>query len=62
MECNIEKTSKACSCTYPCKRHGKCCECVEYHRKNGEFPGCFFTPQSEKLYDRSWECLSRNHR
>lgn len=62
MECNIEQSKKTCTCTYNCSRRGKCCECITYHQKNNEFPGCFFTPQGEKLYDRSWECLQRHHR
>ncbi|MBU1538118.1 hypothetical protein KKF84_22595 [Myxococcota bacterium] len=54
MECpSIEKNKKMCNCTYPCSRHGKCCECLAYHRKNGELPACYFTPAQEKTYDRS---------
>ena len=45
---------KDCTCTYTsCVRHGKCCECVTYHRSKDEVPGCFFTEQGEKTYDRS---------
>ncbi len=54
MECGKEKIKKQCTCTYePCSRKGKCCECVEYHRKNGEIPGCFFGAAAERTYDRS---------
>ena len=43
MECQIEVNKAKCPCTYePCSRKGKCCECVQYHRRNGELPGCFF--------------------
>lgn len=49
-----------CPCTYPCSRHGKCCECVAYHRASGEFPACFFTKEGEKTYDRSFACLLRD--
>ncbi len=49
-----------CSCTYPCSRHGKCCECVAYHRANGEFPGCFFTKEGERTYDRSLRALMKD--
>lgn len=43
-----------CSCSYnPCSRKGICCECVLYHRKNNELPGCFFPLNQEKTYDRS---------
>lgn len=54
------KNERQCTCTYPCHRRGKCCECVEYHRKNGEIPGCFFSKQAEKTYDRSVEALARD--
>jgi len=54
MECNVERIKTKCACTYePCGRKGKCCECVEYHRSHGELPGCFFSPQAERSYDRS---------
>ncbi|MCS7230970.1 MAG: DUF6485 family protein [Elusimicrobiota bacterium] len=55
-ECNITANLKNCTCSYePCSRKGKCCECVLYHRKNGQIPGCFFPPDKEKLYNRSIE-------
>jgi hypothetical protein len=56
MECNVEKNLEKCTCTYdPCSRKGKCCECVAYHRRNGELPGCFFPPAVESTYDRSFK-------
>lgn len=56
MECNIKANMEKCTCTYePCSRKGKCCECIEYHRRNGELPGCFFPPEVELTYDRSIE-------
>ena len=42
-----------CNCTYPCPRKGKCCECVAYHRRRNELPGCYFTKKGEASYDRS---------
>lgn len=52
--CNVEKNKTGCTCTYePCVRKGICCECVSYHRKNGELPGCLFTKSAERTYDRS---------
>lgn len=51
-----------CRCTYPCERHGKCEECIAYHRDSGEFPACFFTPEGEKTYDRSWRNLQKYYR
>ncbi|MDI6892874.1 MAG: DUF6485 family protein [Actinomycetota bacterium] len=54
MECTFEENKKRCTCTYePCSRKGKCCECITYHRANGEIPGCLFPPAVEKTYDRS---------
>lgn len=51
MDCSNERQ---CACTYPsCPRHGKCCQCVAYHRDKGELPGCFFTAEYESTYDRS---------
>ena len=55
MECDAKKNLEKCTCSYdPCARKGKCCECVSYHRKNGELPGCFFPPAAERSYDRSF--------
>jgi hypothetical protein len=52
--CPNQKNAVQCTCTYPsCSRHGKCCECVSYHRRSGEVPGCFFSAQGERTYDRS---------
>ncbi len=54
MNCKKETNAKSCSCTYePCSRKGICCDCVTYHRENGELPGCYFTPEAERSYDRS---------
>ena len=47
MACN---NTINCTCTYiSCSRHGKCCECVAYHRKKGEAPGCFFSKSVKRL-------------
>ena len=44
-----------CKCTYTgCSRHGRCCECLAYHRASKELPGCCFPPEAEKTYDRSF--------
>lgn len=55
---------KNCTCTYePCSRKGICCECLRYHWKRKELPGCFFPPEVERTYDRSLrrflECYKR---
>lgn len=55
MECRVEKNRVQCTCTYePCSRKGKCCDCVAYHRKHNQLPGCFFPPDVERTYDRSY--------
>ncbi len=54
MKCNQAKNTANCTCTYdPCPRKGLCCECIVYHRRNGELPGCLFPPEVERTYDRS---------
>ena len=45
---------------HSCSRHGKCCECVAYHRKAGS-SGCFFSKAGEKTYDRSIENLYKDY-
>ncbi|NLW06727.1 MAG: hypothetical protein GX039_01910 [Clostridia bacterium] len=55
-DCNLKANKDQCTCTYAiCSRKGKCCECIAYHRKNGEVPGCLFPPDVERTYDRSIE-------
>ena len=62
-ECVMEKNLKNCTCTYSsCSRRGACCECVMYHRKNGEIPGCFFPPAAERTYDRSIRAFIAAHK
>lgn len=53
--CPNQKENLAnCNCSYtPCSRKGICCECITYHRKNGQIPACFFSSDLEKTYDRS---------
>jgi hypothetical protein len=56
MECRQEKNQVQCTCTYePCSRKGICCECITYHRRLGELPGCLFPPEVERTFDRSIE-------
>lgn len=53
-ECNIIKNKRRCNCSYePCSRKGICCECIQYHLGNDQFPACFFSDDVEKTYDRS---------
>lgn len=61
MDCKKDANSKGCSCTYePCPRKGICCDCVVYHRENGELPGCFFSRGAERSYDRSVAAFLRD--
>jgi len=62
MECTLEKNLNACACTYSCERRGKCCQCVAYHRSRNELPGCFFSKEKERTYDRSTELFVRENR
>ncbi len=57
MECSNQRDNlEFCNCSYgPCVRKGKCCECIQYHLRSGQFPACFFPDDIEKTYDRSIE-------
>jgi hypothetical protein len=60
MNCNKEKNIAHCTCTYdPCSRKGLCCECVSYHLKSRQIPGCFFPAKAEKTYDRSFRHFAK---
>lgn len=51
-----------CNCTYPgCPRHGKCCECLHYHRVKGQLPACYFDTAAEATYDRSIRHFIQQH-
>ncbi|MFA4874464.1 MAG: DUF6485 family protein [bacterium] len=53
-ECTKKENISSCSCTYtPCSRKGLCCQCIAYHHRNGELPGCLFPKDVERTYDRS---------
>lgn len=53
-KCNLKANLQKCTCTYePCSRKGKCCECLSYHWRRGELPGCLFPPEVERTFDRS---------
>jgi hypothetical protein len=56
---NKEKNLEMCTCTYSCNKRGNCCECVAYHRKSNQIPGCFFSKEGEATYDRSIAALAR---
>ncbi len=60
MDCNREKNSADCNCTYePCPRRGNCCECLRYHLRSRQLPACCFPADAEKTYDRSFEHFAR---
>ncbi|MTI95074.1 MAG: hypothetical protein FH749_06240 [Firmicutes bacterium] len=49
-----QQNSEHCTCTYNgCPRHGMCCQCLHYHRRQGQLPACYFSAEDEKTYDRS---------
>jgi hypothetical protein len=51
---NLKANQDHCPCTYEhCSRKGKCCECLQYHWRMDELPGCLFPPEIESTYDRS---------
>ncbi len=60
MECKKDQNLANCSCSYMgCHRRGVCCDCVAYHLKSRQVPGCFFPADAEKTYDRSFEHFAR---
>ncbi|RME41140.1 MAG: hypothetical protein D6794_01090 [Deltaproteobacteria bacterium] len=60
MGCPVRKTED-CRCSYTaCSRRGNCCQCVAYHRDKGEFPGCFFSVEGERTWDRTLDNLLRD--
>ncbi len=60
MECQKEKNLERCNCTYePCKKKGICCECLRYHLKQRQLPGCCFPDDVEKTWDRSFETFAK---
>ena len=60
MECNQEKNTEKCNCTYePCSRKGICCECISYHLRSRELPACCFSKDAEATFDRSFDNFSR---
>ena len=61
MSCQ-HNSSIQCNCTYSCSRHAKCCDCIEYHRRNKEFPACFFSTKMEATFDRTLSALIRDRK
>jgi hypothetical protein len=64
MQCKREENLQNCPCSFPdCPRKGKCCECVEHHRRKGEIVACFFPVEAEMetMNDRSAENFIKAH-
>ena len=60
MECKKEQNLQACTCTYdPCSRKGVCCDCIAYHLRSRQLPGCCFPANAERTYDRSFEHFAK---
>ncbi len=60
MECKQEINLESCNCSYePCSRKGLCCDCLRYHLKSRQLPGCCFPDDAEKTFDRSFEHFAR---
>ncbi|MCD6175492.1 MAG: cytosolic protein [Planctomycetes bacterium] len=60
MECKKDRNLDFCKCTYPgCDKKGICCECLQYHLKMQQLPGCCFPPEVEKTYDRSFTAFAK---
>lgn len=60
MECKKTENLAGCTCSYePCPRKGTCCECVRYHLRSRQLPGCCFPPEAERAYDRSFAHFAR---
>lgn len=60
MECKSSQNAKSCSCSYdPCPRKGNCCECLSYHLRARQLPGCCFPANAERTFDRSFDHFAR---
>lgn len=57
---NKDKNRERCTCSYPgCPRKDMCCECLHYHLKSRQLPGCCFPADAEATYDRSFEAFAK---
>ncbi len=60
MECKQKVNEERCTCTYPgCSRHAICCDCLHYHKKKRQLPGCFFPADVERTWERSFDAFAR---
>ena len=59
MECKKEDNKTICTCTYSgCPRTGVCCDCIQYHKKMRQLPGCLFPEDVERTWERSYEAFA----
>jgi hypothetical protein len=60
MECKKDRNLDDCICSYDsCSRKGVCCDCLQFHLKSRQLPGCCFPIVAEKTYDRSFEAFAK---
>ena len=60
MQCHQDRNRADCNCSYdPCPRKGTCCDCLKYHVRLRQLPGCVFPSDAERTYDRSFEHFAR---
>ncbi len=60
MECKRDENLQECNCSYGgCPRKGVCCECLQYHLRMKQLPGCCFPNDAEATYDRSFAHFAR---
>lgn len=60
MDCKQASNMDNCNCSYdPCPRKGICCDCIRYHLRMRQLPGCCFPDDAERTYDRSFEHFAR---
>ena len=60
MECKKDSNMSFCTCSYPgCSKKGVCCECLQYHLKTKQLPGCCFPDDVERTYDRSFAAFAK---
>ena len=60
MDCKKDQNAAGCTCTYTsCSRRGVCCDCIQYHLKSQQLPGCCFPSEAEKTYDRSFTAFAK---
>lgn len=60
MDCKRTANAAHCTCTYdPCSRKGVCCDCLTYHLRAWQLPGCCFPAAAEATFDRSFEHFAK---